>query len=185
MKGEHMRVFVLGESGTGKTTLSHQIVSCAAEFGVRSRHVRASAWVHVQLPHGSPHRTTLMSCATLDRLRADPGVSSRYLHTACEETIASGFVPIVDGVRNPADMVALFDPRTDYAVRITGGSAHSGFELHGLRAVDEYLRFLLATQIADYSKIIYCEAPFPARSMWAKSFVETIDWPLSTRAMAG
>jgi hypothetical protein len=142
-----VKIFVIGTSGAGKTPVARQV---ADALGVP--HVAASAWVRRVFPplgadasaRERDEQVAAMTRFSIEELRADPFVCLRSL----DGQLASDCV--VEGMRNPFDLVHAFDPRTDLAVFLTRADnpvAPTEFE-RGVGVIRAYLAWLRASGIA-------------------------------------
>ena len=121
-----MKFFVLGASHTGKTPFAQRL---ADHLGIPR--VGASALVRARFPAGSPvEEMTAFATATL---RADPMHSADALRAAIAH---AGAHCVVEGVRNPTDFIATFDPRCDRVVILARAASpvRTAFE-HGLDVI--------------------------------------------------
>lgn len=145
------RLFVLGASGTGKTPLAKAV---AAALSVP--HVMASEWVRRVFPEvpgaDRQERIFAMTRFSLEALRRDPEAATAYL----SRHYALSLPCVIEGMRNPADFVRTFDPRSDLAVSLTyEGSAllRTGFE-GGLDVIAAYLRWLVSVDLLDAKRVL-------------------------------
>jgi hypothetical protein len=149
------RYFVLGASHTGKSPMARRL---ARELGIA--HVGASAWVRETfpeppLPDDAPAdvRAAFVDRITqfaLAELRRDPAVSIASLR----RRTVPGAPCVIEGMRNPFDFVATFDPRTDHAVFLehTAGAPPTSFE-RGLAVIRAYLDWLADTTLLERDRV--------------------------------
>jgi hypothetical protein len=151
-----MKIYVMGASHTGKTPFARRVAEASG-----ATHVAASAWVRERFPAGAPVDT--MTSFALGELRRDPQVSVAAL---APKLAAAGEVAVIEGVRNPYDFTATFDPREDRAVflRYLGADAAppTAFE-QGLDVIRAYLGWLVANGMLDAARVTeYAFAEFGA-----------------------
>ena len=150
-----MRVFVLGRTGAGKTPFARR---AAEVLGVR--HVGASAWVRERFPGAPPAadagaaaRARFVEAITafaVAELRRDPAISVASLR----DRVGPAEPCVIEGMRNPFDFVASFDPRTDVAVFLDHAAAAppTAFE-RGLDVIRAYVDWLVAATLAPSSSV--------------------------------
>lgn len=104
-----VKIFVMGSSGTGKTPFATHV---AARLHIP--HVRASEWVRrLFRDPGNMTRDEHIAAMTkfsTETLAQDPDACIRFLRDQTKQPC------VIEGVRNPRDFIALFDPRKDVAV---------------------------------------------------------------------
>ncbi len=118
-----MLTFVIGASGTGKSTF-------AADLAQRTRGhvVSAGRWVR-EAAGPNPDMGTLEATA-LARLRQDPYFAAKWIEERLKPYDHEG---IVEGIRNPTDLLYLARPG-DHVVDL-GGAGRYHWEREGLKAV--------------------------------------------------
>lgn len=124
--------FVIGKSQVGKTTIAKKIAHLA-----NYTHVSAGAWARAKFATDDRQELSERSFAAL---ADDPDISLRAI-TQKYDVPAGGLV--IEGIRNPRDFCALFDPRKDAVISIETPNveAASAFESSGLAAIDTILSF--------------------------------------------
>jgi nicotinamide riboside kinase len=135
-----MKVFVIGYTNTGKTTLAARIAT-ALELPM----VRANEWVEASLGSeaveyaSKTDRAQVYTQYSTDHLRVDPAVALRYMSTRFDVSRPC----VIEGLRNPRDFLHLYDPRFDLVVLVdrVGVTASSVFE-SGVDHIADYLRYL-------------------------------------------
>jgi hypothetical protein len=144
------RLFVLGASGTGKTPLARQVA-----HGLQVPHVMASEWVRRVFPDdpGADRQSRIeaMTRFSLAALSLDPQACTAYLH----RHHALALPCVIEGMRNPADFVRTFDPRTDLVVTLelrTSALVRTGFEA-GLEVIAAYVRWLVSVGLLQAERV--------------------------------
>ncbi len=152
-----MKIFVLGTSGTGKTPFARRV---AEALGIPC--AGASAWVRERFPLPRPaegasleEREAFVAQITkfaIAELRRDPAISIEHLRGRIGDDC------VIEGMRNPYDLVSMFDPRTDRAVFLDyrgPAPAVSGFEA-GLDVIRRYHAWLVDVGICDADRVTTC-----------------------------
>lgn len=182
------RLFVVGGSGTGKTPLARNV---AAAYGVP--HISASDWVRRLFPSepGQDRQAHIeaMTRFSLEALAANP--------LACLEDLgrhhALSLPCVIEGMRNPSDLVRTFDPRADrcLSLRLEGNPLQPTTFESGLEVIDSYLRWLIAAGLmpADRYRSITCGAiadldPAIGETVaWVSDLFPTAGLPAGRRAL--
>lgn len=126
-----MNVFVIGSSGSGKSTLAKKLVE---RYGFN--HVKPSAGLRASNPQRDDETTRdyvqRITDVAIAKLQADPNYFIDYMRGQ-----AANNANIYDGVRNPRDFVALFNPAEDLVVHVTSDDARdlTTFEHSGIAAI--------------------------------------------------
>jgi hypothetical protein len=155
-----MKIFVMGRTHSGKTPFARRLAESTG-----ATHLAASAWVRERFPAGAS--VDAMTSFATEELRRDPQISAAHLARKIATAAAAEHVVIViEGVRNPYDLAATFDPREDRAVflRYTGADAPAPttFE-QGLEVIRAYLEWLVANGLLDAARVTeYAFAKFGA-----------------------
>ena len=103
-------IFVVGTSGTGKTTFSNEL---AKMFDLEA--VSASRWTtKFGYKKTDPDYRTKVTEATKTALVDDPYVCINDLSLTIESRDSHSF--IIEGIRNPFDFMNLFSPERDYVI---------------------------------------------------------------------
>lgn len=148
-----VKIFVLGTSQSGKTTLAKRICD---ELSLQ--HVSASAWVRKNFKEcyvdKQAHIQSMTAFAT-DQLKHNPFICIQELQTSYDLNLPS----VVEGIRNPFDFAHLFDPRTDCIVWVkykNNKLATTEFE-KGLLVVDALLSWLVQNKLVSFKQIFNFE----------------------------
>lgn len=132
-------IFIVGQTGCGKTTLAQKIVKSS---GGALTHVRASAWLgDGASAESSANRAQILTENSIKRLRANPDACVELIR-GTHNVSAGGLV--IDGIRNPRDFAQLFDARRDQVIVISwphGGFA-TEFERSGILAIESYIEHM-------------------------------------------
>ena len=184
------RLFILGPSGVGKTTFCRLLLD--GPGGLPAVHIPASGWVRAEVPR--PPDTTdddyraLLTRHSRARLAADPDAAVRWMraqlrqHGGC-----TGGAALLDGLRSPRDLMALFDPRQDTAVLLhrAGIQPLNTFE-EGLGVIVAYLRWceqnvsperplLLEVSLDPPARRVHHDLPAPLPGFVAERFLYDLD----------
>src|SRR5262249_29701980 len=144
-------IFVLGTSHTGKSPFARRVAEALAIpcYG-------ASAWVRERWPDPVPppdasdaERAAFVDAITrfaIAQLRRGPAISIAHLRRHADLDRPC----VIEGMRNPYDFVACFDPRRDRVVhlRYAHAAPATAFE-HGLDVIRAYLAWLAAVGLLD------------------------------------
>lgn len=123
------RIFVLGASQSGKTTLAEKLA-----FKLGCLRVSAGAWLRAL--HPSSDREVLDS-ASSQELQRNPDYAINWVSACCIRiTDSSNSNIIIEGVRNPRDFHSLWDPNRDVCIFILNNNAYTGFD-SGVLAIEE------------------------------------------------
>lgn len=137
-----MKIFIIGSSGIGKTTISKELEK---EYGFK--HIKASGWL-AEYDIVKENRASYLSEISRQKLKEDPYCVIRYI----ENELPRHNHCIIDGIRNPFDLSKLID---DDSIIIyltkTNSEFKSEFEKDGLLAIQEYLGF-----VSKYLFDIHC-----------------------------
>ncbi len=128
-----MKIFIIGSSGIGKTTISKEL-----ENEYLFKHIRASGWL-AEYDTVKENRTSYLSEISKQKLKEDPYCVVRYI----ENELPKNNHCIIDGIRNPFDLSKLIDNDSIiiYLTK-TNSEFKSEFEKDGLLAIQEYLKFV-------------------------------------------
>lgn len=143
-----MRVFVIGKSGIGKTTLSQKV---AAKLNMG--HVQASWWLkgYFKGDENGPNATQEMTECAISELKKDHLVAVKYLNTLHLDNV------IIDGVRNVIDFAHLFRPNQDMVVFV-GRYVDLSFETEfdrGVMIIQNVVNWLLSIGMVDYAQVVH------------------------------
>jgi broad-specificity NMP kinase len=135
------RVFVVGATGVGKSTLAKKL---AADLGCDV--VSAGGWVRAEAGDLPVEDLTLFA---LDRLREDPDLTLRWVGPRPDAEYQ-----VIEGVRNPRDLAILLDPKTDVVLVLSLAENHyaTEWEEQGIHAILIYMRFVTRTWSTPSSK---------------------------------
>jgi hypothetical protein len=166
-------LFLVGLTKSGKTTIAARL---ASELGLI--HVPASAWAREGFgDKGSgPDFTRRLTEWSLVKLRADPDVCVR--HVRARFTLDRGG-HVIEGVRNPRDLVGLHDPRRDVIVRIDNARVigpETAFE-EGVDVICAYAEWLSDTGLAAgrFARIaVRADEPLDAAAARVRAFLEVL-----------
>lgn len=154
-----MITFIIGASGTGKSTLARDIAK-----KTRGNVVSAGRWVRAMLPADprlvAPPSPEDLQHTTLTALWEDPLRSARWIE---EQLRPYGHDGVVEGIRNPTDLLYLARPK-DHVVDL-GGIGTYPWERSGLaavRACREHLAFLGVTWTDYHRTLARLPTPLPA-----------------------
>jgi len=148
-----MKLFILGPSQSGKTTLAKQL---AEIYGFE--HLSASRWVKQswqKSPEDFPDRAAYIQAITaysLASLHQSPYACIDYIR---ERLPCSGGI-IVDGIRNPHDFIHLFDWQSDRCLHLIYQRhpiSSNSFE-QGLAVIEAYLDWLLKNHLIQPDQAI-------------------------------
>lgn len=126
------RVFIIGPTGAGKSTLARAL---GEKLGARV--VSAGGWARAAFP--SKQREELATSAVA-KLREDPDVAIRWIEE--RGGLEDGY-QVVEGVRNPRDFALLCSPRRDALIFLDAPLAGpaSSWEADSLGALIGLVRF--------------------------------------------
>ncbi|TSC82432.1 MAG: hypothetical protein G01um101419_588 [Parcubacteria group bacterium Gr01-1014_19] len=147
-----MKIFVIGMSNSGKTTLAKKI---AELYGLEC--LSASEWVRTASPEfadgpKSDDQVAAMTEFTIATLKKNPKITVDFLNDKYDLTKSY----VIEGVRNPGDFIRLFNPVTDYVVFITNNNNALKATLfeEGIGVIRKYLDYLssngLLGELGDY-----------------------------------
>ena len=153
-RGQVVKLFVLGRSGTGKTPVARD-----AAKALNVPHVGASEWVRRMFPPLPASASSVerqsqiekMTRFSLDELKRDPASCLAFMerHHDLERPC------VVEGMRNPYDFVHCFDPRRDLVVfleRKNSALEKTGFEA-GLEVVTAYVDWGVDNGLVDDDRV--------------------------------
>jgi len=129
-----MKIFVIGYSRTGKTSFAKKL---AKDIGFE--HLTASSWLReiydgpAQSHLSEKELIRKMTDFSIEQLKANPFVAAKFL----SEKIKDVENIVIDGIRNPIDFQALFDPKVDHVILINrkGYLPQTRFEMAGIDAI--------------------------------------------------
>lgn len=124
-------VFIIGSTGTGKTTLGNFLIK---KF--HYKRVQLSAYLKQQFPRHegelSLDYTQRITNQSKEFLREDPDFFADRARSASDNNGGN----IFDGVRNPRDFCRLFDPKRDVVINIISqNKPMTLFEERGIAAI--------------------------------------------------
>lgn len=126
-----MKIFIIGSSGIGKTTISKNLEK---EYGFK--YIKASGWL-AEYDTVQENRASYLAEIAKQKLKEDPYSAISYIRKELEEN------SIIDGIRNPFDLANLIDNNSIviYLTK-TNSEYKSEFEKEGLIAIKSYLDFM-------------------------------------------
>lgn len=133
-----MKIFVLGISRSGKTTLAKGIAE-----ELKLPHISSSGWVRTHFAEGAP--ISDMTAYSQEQLEKNPSACLDYLQANYDLSIPC----VIEGIRNPFDFIHLFDPREDlvilldYVKNLTEATLFES----GLEVIDRYVKWLEINQL--------------------------------------
>jgi hypothetical protein len=148
-----VKIFLLGTSQSGKTTLAKRICD---ELSLQ--HVSASAWVRKNFKKSYEDKQIhiqSMTAFAIDQLKHNPFICIQELQTSYDLNLPS----VVEGIRNPFDFVHLFDTRTDCVIWVkykNNKLAPTLFE-KGLLVVDALLSWQVQNELVSSKQIFNFE----------------------------
>ena len=137
--------FVLGYTGVGKTTLGLKLPG---------NHIAGSGWLKkYSQPNFSSKkdRTEFLTDLTLKELVREPLIASNWVISQLDINKDN----VIDGIRNPADFINLFDSTRDEVVWVINNNIKpmNSFEQQGLAVIRDYLMFLSEHGIIEQNQI--------------------------------
>jgi GTPase SAR1 family protein len=145
-----VKIFILGTSQSGKTTLAKAICQ-----QLPLQHVSASTWIRKHFHENTQDKQTLIASMTAfatQKLKLNPFACIEELQKKYDLNQPS----VIEGIRNPFDFANLFDPNTDRVIRITYKNNKlqpTEFE-KGLEVVDDLLTWMINNQMMTDTQVL-------------------------------
>lgn len=145
-----VKIFILGTSQSGKTTLAKAICQ-----QLPLQHVSASTWVRKHFHENTQDKQSLiasMSAFATQQLKQNPFACIEEL----KKTYDLNQPSVIEGVRNPFDFANLFDPSADGVIRISFKNNKlqpTEFE-KGLEVVDDLLSWMFKNQMISDTQVL-------------------------------
>jgi hypothetical protein len=170
-----MKIFVMGTSGIGKTPFAKRVAE-----GLALPHIGASAWVRrlFTVPSGlsREEQVAAMTAFSTKALAEDPDACLRHLRS--EPALAGACV--IEGIRNPRDFSALWDPRKDLAIFLRHTAvAPTAFE-RGLEVIEAYVRWSIANGLAPKESLRELSYTYLWRAEGTPNLDDLIDETIAT-----
>jgi hypothetical protein len=169
-----MNIFVLGQSGSGKTPLSKLIGS---KLGIPV--ISAGDWAVPVTPKAASKQdvideTTKIAVANT---RLDPNGCISYVKAKLSGP------SIIEGIKNPRDFSSLFDPAQDLVVFLNRDNTPYRASVYeaGILVIDSYVNWLAGTGLLDKEKRVnfkYEIADLPSVADNFTKFFQYNDWCL-------
>jgi hypothetical protein len=125
------RIFILGASQSGKTTLAKKLVS-----KLKCLHISAGAWARALCD--SDNRDSLEESSSQE-LRCNPDYAINWINACSSKVNDNDHDIVIEGIRNPRDFHSLWNPNRDVCIFILNGngdSEYKGFDF-GVLAIEE------------------------------------------------
>ena len=157
-----MKIFVIGNSGVGKTPLSKEIEN---RYGFK--YISASRKIKTLIPSkiltlkkiDRKKYTNEITAFSLSLLRKDPFIIINDLRM--EDNV------VIDGIRNPRDFINLFNPNKDKVVFVSKEKTEikSTIFEKGIIVIKEYIKWLEENNLLE-NKSIYIDNIYPKEMKW-------------------
>lgn len=141
----NMNIFIIGNSKSGKSTLSSLM---ASDLGYKV--VSAGGWVREAFADKTPSRKEMddYSCETF---KHNPNACIEYIM----EQIGNESNVIIEGIRNPRDFMFLYQPEDIVIfIKLNPIVEESDFETKGINAIQAYLEFISLTSEINKTDMI-------------------------------
>ena len=149
------KIFLIGCTKTGKGVLAQKAKACLPNLAV----IEASGWVKATNPirEGEAYSDYAGRLATLSvrLLTANPMACVQWVKARMAEALPGDLV-LIDGVRNPSDFGALFDPSEDYVAFIDGGTPATVFET-GVTVIEAHVAWTVAAGLTPPRRVVHID----------------------------
>jgi adenylate kinase family enzyme len=137
-----MKIFVIGASGTGKTTACKE--AAAKRYG-KVVHLRASEWVRhavtpQQVEESDEHYRQRLTSQSTVLLGINPDACIDTLHCAMAVEGKSRIF-LIDGIRNPRDFARLYN-KGDYVILVDSENYATPFEAEGVPVIKSIVAWM-------------------------------------------
>lgn len=133
-----MNIFIIGGSGSGKTTISKTLLSCLPFEN--TKYIEASSYLKTFLDYpvisDNDNRSKKLTKFSLKKLKENPNCIVSLIQKDLDAEIN-----IISGIRNPNDFIKLYDPLKDLVI-ISTAKTKTPFESVGIKAILSYLKFV-------------------------------------------